>query len=424
MFWWCFLILMGIGMYFFNLIKNFSEEKVRSYGAQYDAFWIFMLLFYLMPPFTWSYWAPGPYPNSWILVLRIISFLLGGAIALRRFWPSSCKPYLPLFWHFTLFFWCPFRTVFILLYSAHSKGFSIYGFVGIFLLAVLTDEISYSIILLLGLVITPIFFYATGGLTADFPTTQYIIQAFWMISTISIFKWVFFRQQRNQALEKIKWHQNIAKIVAHEIRVPLSSIFIASKALKNKINEENINEIKQIQSHIEKLASQAQITIDMIFFRLGTKNNQAELVKCSLNDCLKEALSQYPFENGEKEKIELNIKDDIFFWGDRRLVIHVIFNLIKNALYAIRNTGKGNMLISIDSSTSQLRFKDTALGLCPNKSKEIFKEFYTTKANGAGMGLFFCKQALLQMGGSISCSSKKDSFTEFLITFPKLNEGI
>ncbi len=408
----------------FSSIKNFSEEKVRSYGAQYDAFWIFMLVFYLMPPFTWSYWIPGPYPNSWVLGLRGLSLLLGSAIALRKFWPSSLKSYLPLFWHFTLFFWCPFRTIFILLYSAHSKGFSIFGFVGIFLLAVLTDEISYTIILLLGLIITPIFFYCTGGILADFPSTQNFIQALWMISTITFFKWCFFRLQHNQAMEKIKWHQNIANIVAHEIRVPLSSIFLSCKALRSKISEENFSEIKNIQSHIEKLTLQAQITIDMIFFQLGNNIKKDEQDKCSLHECLEVAFLEYPFEKGEREKIQFETKFDISFIANKRLFIHVLFNLIKNALYAIRDSGKGCIFITIDPSLNQLRFKDTAIGLCPNKSKEIFKEFYTTKSNGTGMGLFFCEKTILQMGGSISCTSKKGDFTEFSITFPQLTEKL
>jgi|JI10StandDraft_1071094.scaffolds.fasta_scaffold1342291_1 hypothetical protein len=139
-------------------LAHFSEEKVNSYGAQYDAFWIFMIVFYIMPPYTWSFWHPGPYPNSWILALRFFSFFLGAGIALHRLWPRYLKTYLPLFWHFTLFFWCSFRTIFILLYSGHSKGFSIYGYIGIFLIAVLVDELTYTILLALGLIITPIFF--------------------------------------------------------------------------------------------------------------------------------------------------------------------------------------------------------------------------------------------------------------------------
>lgn len=405
----------------FSSIKEFSAEKVRSYGAQYDAFWIFMLVFYLMPPFTWSYWLPGPYPNIWVLGLRIISLLLGLAIALRKLWPSSLKPYLPLFWHVTLFFWCPFRTVFIFLYSVHSKGFSIYGFVGIFLLAILVDELSYTILLVSGLVITPIFFYGTGGISAEIPDAQHFIQAFWMVSAITFFKWCFFRQHHNQALEKIKWHQNIANIVAHEIRVPLSSIYISCKALKNRINEGNIDEIKKIQLHIEKLTTQAQVTIDMIFFRLGNTTKDEE-TKCSLNECLEEALLEYPFEKGEREKIKLEIESNIFFFANKRLFIHVLFNLIKNALCAIRDSGKGGVFITIDSSLNQLRIKDTGIGLCPSNSKEIFKEFYTTKSNGIGMGLYFCERTISRMGGRIDCDSKKDEYTEFSITFPPLME--
>jgi len=401
-------------------IQNFSADRVKSYGAQYDAFWIFMLVFYLMPPFTWSYWHPGPYPNSMILALRLFSFFVGGAIALRHFWPSMLKQYLPLFWHFTLFFWCPFRTIFILLNSSHSKGFSVYGFMGIFLLAISTDEVMYTIILASALFITPIFFYSTGGLAADLPSSQAVIQTFWMISAITFFKWVFFRQQKNKALEQIKVYQKVASTVAHEMRIPLSSIFLASKGLKAKIDNDDTDGLQRIQSHIQKLACQAHTTIDMLLFRLKKDIKNIERSKCSLNECLEEALTEYPFEKGELEKVQFDKEEDINFIGNKRLFVHVLFNLIKNSLYAINQSGKGQIFIRVDAKSNRLHFKDTAIGICPKETIKLFKEFYTTKSDGTGMGLYFCKQVLSHIGGDITCHSQKENFTEFQITFPKL----
>lgn len=398
-------------------ILKFSTEKVNSYGAQYDAFWIFMLIFYITPPYTWSYWHPGPYSNLWILILRIISFFLGISIALRKFWPKNFKIYLPIFWHFTLFFWCPFRTFFILLNSAHSEGFSFYGLLGIFLFAILVDEISYTIILLISIIFTPLFFYSTGGLNVQFPNITTIFQTFWMIGTITFFKWVFFRQQRIEALGKIQCYQNVANTVAHEMRIPLASIMLAAKALKMK-NNDNFKLIK-IQKHIETLVSQAQTTIDMLLFRLGKHLHKNDNVECSIKDCVNTALNEYPFEGDDLNKIEIKQNGDILILSDNRIIIHVLFNLIKNSIFAIKESEKGTIVITIDSITNQLIFRDTASGIPYKDSAKLFKEFFTTKSTGTGMGLYFCKQVMTSLGGSINCFSKEGQFTEFILTFPK-----
>lgn len=406
----------------FQKILKFSSDSVKSYGAQYDAFWIFMLAFYLMPPFTWSYWTPGPYPNSIILAIRLLSFFLGIAIAFRNYWPKRMQPFLPLFWHFTLFFWCPFRTIFIVLNSAHSQGFAVFGFLGIFLLALSTDEVMYSILLGLSLIITPIFFYSTGGLATTFPDPKLVIQSLWIMATITVFKWAFFRHQRNQAVKQINAYQKVASTIAHEMRVPLSSISMSAKGIRLKIEKGDLEGIEKVQSHIQKLVEQAQITIDMLLFKFGKNISKLDGEKCSVISCIREALKEYPFEKGEKNKVTISMKqDDISFYGNHRLFVHVLFNLIKNSLHAIKEAGKGEILIYLEPEKSLLRFRDTAIGICPTLSKNLFREFYTTKSDGTGMGLAFCKSVFANIGGEITCCSEKGLFTEFQMQFPDID---
>lgn len=208
-------------------------------------------------------------------------------------------------------------------------------------------------------------------------------------------------------------------MVAHEMRVPLASISLAVKGLKRINTAHSPANTEKIQSHIEQLVSHSQTTIDMLLFRLGQSTGKSEFTQCSLKSCIEEAIDEYPFEQGEKEKISFVKEENIIFFGDKRLFVHVIFNLIKNALHAINQTNKGYIDISIDSSNNILSFKDTAKGINTKQLKKLFKEFHTTKSDGTGMGLFFCKQVITQMGGDISCLSKEGQFTEFLLTFPR-----
>ena len=51
--------------------------------------------------------------------------------------------------------------------------------------------------------------------------------------------------------------------------------------------------------------------------------------------------------------------------------------------------------------------------------EKIFRSYYTTKKNGTGLGLFFCKEAMKKHMGDIKCESKYGLYTKFTLFFPK-----
>ena len=74
-------------------------------------------------------------------------------------------------------------------------------------------------------------------------------------------------------------------------------------------------------------------------------------------------------------------------------MIFVIFNLLKNALYAIHANGRGQIEIDAHRSNGYcvVRFSDTGPGIAPDVLPQIFDAFFSTKSHGrgAGMGLSF-----------------------------------
>lgn len=101
--------------------------------------------------------------------------------------------------------------------------------------------------------------------------------------------------------------------------------------------------------------------------------------------------------------------------------MHVLFNLLKNAIYFIRKAGKGQIYIWIESTTQEntIHFKDTGMGIRPENISKIFEPFFTADTNkGTGVGLAFCHMTMQALGGGIRCESQWHEYTEFILTFP------
>ncbi|ARG98815.1 histidine kinase [Legionella micdadei] len=101
---------------------------------------------------------------------------------------------------------------------------------------------------------------------------------------------------------------------------------------------------------------------------------------------------------------------------------HVLFNLLKNALYVIATAQKGEITIWTEKRDkfNTLYFKDSAIGMSSQQLSKLFNHFYTTTFMGTGIGLSFCKLVMNRFGGDIRCDAKEGCYTQFLLSFPAI----
>jgi len=107
--------------------------------------------------------------------------------------------------------------------------------------------------------------------------------------------------------------------------------------------------------------------------------------------------------------------------ADRRYLEEIFFNLIVNACQALKETGKpGEIKLAAKAEIGRviITIQDNGPGIPAEKLKDVFRPFYTTKAEGTGLGLFITQQLVEKIRGRISVESELGKGTTFSVALP------
>jgi nitrogen fixation/metabolism regulation signal transduction histidine kinase len=106
--------------------------------------------------------------------------------------------------------------------------------------------------------------------------------------------------------------------------------------------------------------------------------------------------------------------------ADEKLVEQVLINLINNAFYAVRESENKEIQLSVRSTYDEvvLELTDNGEGIPAELISNIFIPFFTTKAEGSGIGLSLSRQIMRIHGGSITVRSDPGE-TVFILRFPR-----
>lgn len=189
----------------------------------------------------------------------------------------------------------------------------------------------------------------------------------------------------------------------------------------HKTTEELLTKAKEIMGKVIHETDRATaITKKLSGFAKPSKG-EVEIVNIDkeIDDVLGLVGYELKLEKIEIEKrIEKNIPNILV---DRKQFQEVLFNLIRNAGQAIGEKGKITITAKEDSGKVFIDIKDTGSGIPPDKIKQLFNPFFTTKdpGKGTGLGLFIVRQVIEKNGGRIHLKETKvGEGTTFTIEFP------
>jgi len=109
---------------------------------------------------------------------------------------------------------------------------------------------------------------------------------------------------------------------------------------------------------------------------------------------------------------------------DQLQMRRLLTDLLDNATFALSSVSDREKTISIEvrylakDGDIEIQILDTGIGISEDDLPKIFKEHFTTKDKGFGLGLFSVKRAVESYGGTIEVQSVEGAYTLFTIRFP------
>jgi signal transduction histidine kinase len=94
-------------------------------------------------------------------------------------------------------------------------------------------------------------------------------------------------------------------------------------------------------------------------------------------------------------------------------------NLVANALNAVESGGSVRVVARAEGDTAVLEVTDDGTGIPPDVLPHVFEPFYSTRKDGAGLGLSLVRAIVEQHGGMVSAESDVGRGTTVRVTLPK-----
>lgn len=208
--------------------------------------------------------------------------------------------------------------------------------------------------------------------------------------------------------------------IAHEIKNPLAGISAAVTIIKDDMPKDDprgaiLGEVVDQVTRLDKTVN------DLLFFG---KPSLPELTCVDINIILTTTLkfaSQHRGGANIERRIEL--QDDLPpVYADNKQMQQVFLNIILNAYQAMPSGGVLGITSSLISRNGieyvQVDISDTGSGIPLQILGKIFTPFYTTKAQGTGLGLPICNKLVKLHKGDIRVTSDDKKGTVFTVELP------
>jgi PAS domain S-box-containing protein len=213
--------------------------------------------------------------------------------------------------------------------------------------------------------------------------------------------------------------------IAHEINQPLSAIVLNANAALRFLSrpEPDLNAVRAALMPIVEDGHRASQVIGSIRAMFGKDGGDRSAL--DPNELLGQVLT---IAHSEFESHQVSLRIDLshnlpHILGDRVPLQQVFLNLIMNAVEAMAGVSDRPRVLSASSEidgTHQvlIKLKDSGAGIDPDDMGRIFDAFFTTKANGMGLGLAICRSIVEAHGGRLWASAAIPHGSVFHVALP------
>ena len=206
----------------------------------------------------------------------------------------------------------------------------------------------------------------------------------------------------------------LAAMIGHDLRNPLTSILGGTYYLKTKQSAQQNEKRIEILGVIEKAIEYSnKIVNDLLEY---SRELTLKLTATTPKALLKDALSVVNVPKGIQ--IVDATEDNVEVKADTAKIMRAFVNIINNAIDAMPEGGTLTITNNQMKDKWQIVFHDTGAGMSKKTLSKLWSPLFTTKAKGMGFGLAISKRTVEAHEGKISVKSQLGKGTTFTITLP------
>jgi signal transduction histidine kinase len=214
----------------------------------------------------------------------------------------------------------------------------------------------------------------------------------------------------------------LAAGVSHEIRNPLSAIFLHVDLLAEELQQPTPDSPTVVAEALAEIRAQLGRLEDLV-------QDYLSLVRVGTIHLLPEDLSRAvqawatEFHTLAARQGVLLQREGLADLGS--VAVHIptlrraVLNLVQNALEAMPQGGTLTLAGRCTPTHVQLQIRDTGSGIPSEQYATIFEPLYTTKPGGTGLGLYIVQEIVAAHGGQVTVESVEGEGTTFTLTLPR-----
>lgn len=208
----------------------------------------------------------------------------------------------------------------------------------------------------------------------------------------------------------------LATTIVHEVRNPMTTLKGFTQLLKVTANEDTMKYLTVINDEIERMEN---ILNEMLTLSKPTKSVKQPLSISKLLHQIIQVIT--PKATMEKIKViqQNEVDEEMIVLGDEGRLKQVFLNLFKNGLEAMQPGGILTVYMQYcGEGELNIIIEDTGKGIEEVNLTQVFMPYFTTKADGTGLGMPFVLQTIEDHNGTIAVSSEIGKGTSFILTLP------
>jgi PAS domain S-box-containing protein len=221
-------------------------------------------------------------------------------------------------------------------------------------------------------------------------------------------------QQQLLKSERLAAIGELAAMIGHDLRNPLTGIAGAAYYLKAKCSPKMDSKSKEMFKVIEEdIGYSNKIINDLLEY---SREIKLDLNESNPKAMVTEALSAVKIP--KRVKVADLTSEGPEIKVDAGKMKRVFVNIIRNAVDAMPKGGTLTIESRESNGNLEIVFSDTGVGMSEKTLRDLYRPLFTTKAKGMGFGLPICKRFVEAHGGRINAASTIGKGSTFIVTLP------